>query len=78
MVDNRRKALAPINRMGGTDTMKQVTKMSRAVGTIEGIYNSTNTDIWGEELPPVIITVQSSPGSFGHGTGTSKNGKNTL
>lgn len=48
--------------------MKQVTKMSRAVGTIEGIYNSTNTDIWGGQLPQVIITVQSSPGSFGHST----------
>lgn len=48
--------------------MKQTTKMSRAISVLEGIYNSTNTDLWGGELPPVIVTCQSSPGSFGHST----------
>ena len=48
--------------------MKQTTKMSRAISMIEGIYNSTNFDFWGGALPPVIITCQSSPGSFGHST----------
>lgn len=50
------------------ENMKQTTKMSRAVSMIEGIYNSTNADFWGGQLPTVIITVQSSPGSFGHST----------
>lgn len=48
--------------------MKEATKMSRAVSNIEKIYNSTNQDFWGGELPPVIVTCQSSPGSFGHST----------
>lgn len=48
--------------------MKQATKMSRAISTIEKIYNSTNEDFWGGQLPPVIVTCQSSPGSFGHST----------
>lgn len=48
--------------------MKQTTKMSRAISMIEGIYNSTNSDFWGGELPQVIITCQSAPGSFGHST----------
>ena len=49
-------------------SMKQVNKMSRAISTIEGIYNSTNADFWGGALPPVIVTCQSSPGTFGHST----------
>lgn len=50
--------------------MKQTTKMSRAISVLEGIYNSTNSDFWGGELPPVIVTCQSSPRSFGHSTGS--------
>lgn len=46
--------------------MKQTTKMSRAVSQLEHIYNSLNADFWGGELPQVIITVQSKPGTFGH------------
>lgn len=48
--------------------MKKATKMSRAISTIEGIYNSTNTDFWGGQLPQVIVTCQSSPGTYGHST----------
>lgn len=48
--------------------MKQATKMSRAISIIEKIYNSTNEDFWQGQLPPVIVTCQSSPGSFGHST----------
>ena len=48
--------------------MKKSTKMSRTVAAIEGMYNSLNQDIWGGELPPVIVTCQSSPGSYGHCT----------
>lgn len=46
--------------------MKQTTKMSRAVSQLEHMFNALNTDFWGGELPPVIITVQSKPGTYGH------------
>lgn len=46
--------------------MKQTTKMSRAVGQLEHMYNALNGDFWGGELPPVIVTVQSKPGTYGH------------
>lgn len=46
--------------------MKQTTKMSRAVSQLEHMYNALNTDFWHDELPPVIVTVQSKPGTFGH------------
>lgn len=46
--------------------MKQTTKMSRAVSQLEHMYNAINEDFWGSALPPVIITVQSKPGTYGH------------
>ena len=46
--------------------MKQSTKMSRAVSQLEHMYNSLNQDFFGGELPSVIITVQSKPGTMGH------------
>ncbi len=46
--------------------MKQTTKMSRAVGQLEHIYNALNADFFGGELPMPIITVQSKPGTYGH------------
>ena len=46
--------------------MKQTTKMSRAVGQLEKIYNTINTDLFGGTLPVPIITVQSKPGTYGH------------
>ena len=46
--------------------MKETTKMSRAVGQLEKIYNSINTDLFDGELPVPIITVQSKPGTYGH------------
>lgn len=48
--------------------MKETTKMSRAVGQLEHIYNALNGDFWGGELPIPIITVQSKPGTYGHCT----------
>ncbi len=48
------------------DDMKQATKMSRAVGQLEHIYNALNVDFFGGALPMPIITVQSKPGSYGH------------
>lgn len=48
--------------------MKQTTKMSRAVGQLEKMYNTLNTDFWNGELEVPIITVQSKPGTYGHCT----------
>ena len=49
-------------------TMKQTTKMSRAVSQLEHIYNNLNADYYAGELPTPIITVQSKPGTYGHCT----------
>lgn len=46
--------------------MKETTKMSRAVGQLEKMYNTINADLFGSELPTPIITVQSKPGTYGH------------
>lgn len=46
--------------------MKETTKMSRAVGQLERMYNAINADLWGGQLPTPIITVQSKPGTYGH------------
>lgn len=46
--------------------MKQTTKMSRAVGQLEKIYNCVNVDFFEGALPTPIITVQSKPGTMGH------------
>ena len=51
--------------------MKETTKMSRAVGQLEKIYNALNADLFNGTLPVPIITVQSKPGTYGHCT-TSK------
>lgn len=46
--------------------MKETTKMSRAVGQLEKIYNTLNADKFSGVLPTPIITVQSKPGTYGH------------
>lgn len=48
--------------------MKETTKMSRAIGQLEKMYNVLNLDKFGGALPVPIITVQSKPGSWGHCT----------
>lgn len=48
--------------------MKETTKMSRAVGQLEKMYNTMNADFYGGALPVPVITVQSKPGSWGHCT----------
>lgn len=45
------------------NTMKQTTKMSRAVGQLEKIYRCLNEDFFDDSLPVPIITVQSKPGT---------------
>lgn len=48
--------------------MKETTKMSRAVGQIERMYNSINADKFNNVLPVPIITIQSMKGTWGHCT----------
>lgn len=50
--------------------MKETTKMSRAVGQLEKMYNALNMDKFDGALPTPIITVQSKPGTYGHCTTT--------
>ena len=46
--------------------MKETTKMSRAVGQLEKMYNVLNMDKFDGALPTPIITVQSKKGTRGH------------
>lgn len=46
--------------------MKETTKMSRTLGQLEKLYRMINTDLFGSELQPVTITVQSTPRAYGH------------
>lgn len=46
--------------------MKETTKMSRVIGTLEKMYRKINQDKFGGILPTPIITVQSKPGTYGH------------
>lgn len=46
--------------------MKETTKMSRTVATLEKMYNTLNVDKFENALPTPIITVQSKPGTYGH------------
>lgn len=48
--------------------MKETSKMSRAVGQLEKMYNIINADKFDGALPTPIITVQSKPGTWGHCT----------
>ena len=47
---------------------KETSKMSRAVSQLEHIFNKMNADFFEGKLPTPIITVQSSPRSYGHST----------
>lgn len=47
---------------------KPTDKMSRAVSQLEHIFNKMNADFFEGKLPTPIITVQSSPRSYGHCT----------
>ena len=47
---------------------KPTSKMSRAVSQLEHIFNKMNADFFEGKLPAPIITVQSSPRTYGHCT----------
>ena len=41
-------------------------QISEIVAFLENAYNVLNSKYFGGELPPVVITVQSSPKAYGH------------
>ena len=48
--------------------MKETTKTSRAAGQLEKMFRQLNQDSFGGELEEPIITIQSTPGAYGHVT----------
>lgn len=48
--------------------MKETTKMSRIAGYLEKMYREINTDSFNGMLEMTIITIQSTPGAYGHVT----------
>lgn len=48
--------------------MKEMTKTSRTVGYLEKMYRQLNIDKFGGELEEPVITIQSTPRSYGHVT----------
>lgn len=48
--------------------MKETTKMSRIAGYLEKMYREINADSFGGMLEMPIITIQSTPGAYGHVT----------
>lgn len=46
--------------------MKEITKSSRLLGSLEKLYRMINEDLFDGELEPVTITVQSTPRAYGH------------
>lgn len=48
--------------------MKRTVKTSRAAGYLEKIFRTINTDSFAGEIEEPIITIQSTPGAYGHVT----------
>ena len=48
--------------------MKQLTNYKRATGYLDKIFNFLNEEYFGNELPKVVITIQSTPRAYGHFT----------
>ena len=48
--------------------MKETTRTSRSAGYLEKIFRALNQDSFGGELEEPIITIQSTPGAYGHVT----------
>lgn len=48
--------------------MKELVKSSRVVGYIEKMYRQLNADKFNNELEGPIITIQNTPGAYGHVT----------
>lgn len=48
--------------------MKETTKMSRIAGYLEKMYREINADSFAGKLEMPIITIQSTPGAYGHVT----------
>lgn len=48
--------------------MKRTVKTSRAAGYLEKIFRTINQDSFGGQVEEPIITIQSTPGAYGHVT----------
>lgn len=48
--------------------MKRTVKTSRAAGYLEKIFRTLNQDLFAGEIEEPIITIQSTPGAYGHVT----------
>lgn len=48
--------------------MKQLTNYKRATGYLDKIFNLLNAEYFNNELPKVVITIQSTPRAYGHFT----------
>ena len=48
--------------------MKQTVKTSRAAGYLEKMFRALNSDSFSGEIEEPIITIQSTPGAYGHVT----------
>lgn len=48
--------------------MKETTRTSRTAGYLEKIFRALNQDSFGGELEEPIITIQNTPGAYGHVT----------
>lgn len=48
--------------------MKQLTNYKRATGYLDKIFNLLNAEYFSNELPKVVITIQSTPKAYGHFT----------
>lgn len=46
--------------------MKQTTRTSRAAGQLEKMFRALNADLFGGEVEEPVITIQSTPGAYGH------------
>jgi hypothetical protein len=48
--------------------MKELTNYKRVTGYLDKIYKLLNQEYFSNELPPVVLTIQSTPKAYGHFT----------
>jgi hypothetical protein len=48
--------------------MKELNTYNRAAGYLQKIFRIVNAELFNGELPPIVITIQSSPKAYGHYT----------
>lgn len=57
-----------LSQLKGFCKMKKTIKTSRSAGYLEKIFRQLNMDSFGGELEEPIITIQTTPGAYGHVT----------